>query len=436
MTDPAAPAAPAPMAVAGPAPGRLRGVSPLVRNASLLLVSTLVLSGLGFLFWVVAARGYSAPVVGRASAVVSAVMLVSGIAQLGLATLLVRYLPGAGARTRRTVTTSYAASAVATVAAAVVALVAFRLLVPELRFVADDPVWAAAFVLGCTGFSIFSLQDSVLTGLRETRWVPVENTAFSLLRLGLLVAFASGGTTAGLVAAALLPAALLVVPVNAAVFRRFVPRATAAPATGTWTRADVLRLGLGNYVGNVASLVSVYLLPVVVVGALGERDAAFFYMPWTIGISLGLVASTLATSLVVEASYDEARAGALARASLRGVVRVMLPVSVVVTLASPYILRVFGEAYATHGDGLMRLLALSVLPQAVATIGIAVARMRHDGRLVAVVQVVVAVLGVGLAAALMPSLGIAGVGAGWLVSQCVAAALVVPGLLRAVRAGG
>jgi hypothetical protein len=66
---------------------------PLHRTGYLLLLGAGVGSLLGFLFWGVAAHEYSARNVGLNSAVISAMMLVSGACQLGLNAVLVRYLP-------------------------------------------------------------------------------------------------------------------------------------------------------------------------------------------------------------------------------------------------------------------------------------------------------------------------------------------------------
>src|SRR3954466_5681045 len=95
-----------------PVPEKVRAhlASPLYRNAYMLILSSGGTSALGFLFWVIAARRYSTAVVGINSAAISAMMLVSGVAQLGLNAVLVRYLPRAGGATTRLVTRSYVVS--------------------------------------------------------------------------------------------------------------------------------------------------------------------------------------------------------------------------------------------------------------------------------------------------------------------------------------
>ena len=49
--------------------------SPLLRNAYMLIINATATSGLGLLYWLVAARFYSADTVGVSSAVLSAMVL-------------------------------------------------------------------------------------------------------------------------------------------------------------------------------------------------------------------------------------------------------------------------------------------------------------------------------------------------------------------------
>ena len=49
----------------------------------------------------------------------------------------------------------------------------------------------AWFVVSAIAWCIFTLQDSVLAGLRQAPRIPVENCLFSSLKIVLLLAFAS-----------------------------------------------------------------------------------------------------------------------------------------------------------------------------------------------------------------------------------------------------
>jgi O-antigen/teichoic acid export membrane protein len=398
--------------------------APLFRNAYFLMLAAAVQSALGFPFWALAARQYSTETVGLASTVLAALMLVSGISQLGLAGVLVRYVPAAGAHTRRLVAVSYAVTAAASLAVALVAVAATPLWSDPLQFLRDDREWFLIFVCGAVVWTIFSLQDTALVAVREARWVAVENTVYALSKLALVVVFAGSFADEGIVLAWLLPAAVLVIPDNVVLFRRFLPpHAAGAGRERSWQRADVRRLALGNYVGTLLGLIGAWVLPIIVANEAGAEDAAYFFIPWTITMSLVVVALSVTTSMVVEASLSEERLAEYARASRRTILRLIVPLAIAVAVIGPFALALFGSGYADEGGNVMRLLAQAPIPAGIANVGLSLARVRHDGRTLARVQGTSAVLTVVLALLLVPELGIEGAALAWLASQLVAMAM-------------
>ena len=65
---------------------------PLFKNAYFLMFSSLTSAGSGF-FWLIAARFYSTADIGLASAIISAMGLISMLSLLGFDISLVRFLP-------------------------------------------------------------------------------------------------------------------------------------------------------------------------------------------------------------------------------------------------------------------------------------------------------------------------------------------------------
>ena len=83
--------------------------SPLVRNALALMVSSMGSSGVGVIFWGVAAHLASVESIGRAAAELSAMSLLACLASLSLGSTFIRFLPVSGDQTRRLVARSYGA---------------------------------------------------------------------------------------------------------------------------------------------------------------------------------------------------------------------------------------------------------------------------------------------------------------------------------------
>jgi hypothetical protein len=111
----------------------------------------------------------------------------------------------------------------------------------------SDPLYvslpfACWFVVSTAAWSVFSLQDSALTGLRASVWIPLENAAYGVVKLGLLVVVAQTSLSDGAFTSWTLPVLALLVPVNLLLFRRLVPRHTASTADPSVPGRQVLTL--------------------------------------------------------------------------------------------------------------------------------------------------------------------------------------------------
>jgi O-antigen/teichoic acid export membrane protein len=151
----------------GPLGGLLRELHvPMYRNAYALMVNTVVNSGLGLLYWIVAAHTSSPEEVGRGNALISLMLLVSVLTQVDFGQALIRFLPRAGTGAARLALTAYGLAATVAVAGATAVMAWCHLLLEP-----SDPLYvslpfAAWFVVSTAAWSLFALQDSALTGLR------------------------------------------------------------------------------------------------------------------------------------------------------------------------------------------------------------------------------------------------------------------------------
>ena len=398
----------------------------LYRTGYYLIIGTGITSLLGVAFWALAARSYSAHEVGQNAAAISAMTLVSGVCSLGLSAVLVRYLPVAGAATRMLVNRSYALTvALSFVFGAAVAATSDAWS-PTLSFLQRGG-WLAGFTLATAAMTVFTLQDSVLTGLRAARWIPLENSLYALGKLALLIVLAAMLPTAGpFVAwnAPLLPAIILI---NYLIFRRLIPRDR---SVGLLDRAKVLRMAAGNYGGNLFALVGNMYMPILVANQVSATEAAYFFVPWMISLSLQLVALNVTTSLTVEAALDMPQLRRLSRQALGHSMRLVAPMAALTVLIAPVALLAFGSAYADAGTTLLRLLAAGAIPNVIVAVGIGVARIEHKGQVVVAVQGAQFAIVLGLSAILLPSAGIVAVGLTWAGSQVILAGILLLTILR------
>jgi O-antigen/teichoic acid export membrane protein len=219
------------------------------------------------------------------------------------------------------------------------------------------------------------------------------------------------------------PAALLLVPINALIFRRLIPRHVEqlADASEPIRRTELRKYVASNYVGSLFSLVSGRLLPVLVVAVAGATSAAYFYLAWTIANTLRLVTVQMTTSLTVEGALDRARVGLNSARFLRLMLGLLVPTVGLMAIGAPLILRLSGPEYAAQGAPLLRWLSLSILPGVVVSWFVSLARIRHAYTQIWAVEGGLALLTLGLSYLLLDLHGVTGVGVAALVSNSLVA---------------
>jgi O-antigen/teichoic acid export membrane protein len=402
---------------------RLGGLrrQPLFANAGYLWGVTLIGSLAGFLFWGIAARLYRPEEVGTASAVLSAVALLSGIAGLGVGTGLIRFLPEAR-QPRRLLNTAFTFNTAAGLLVAGVYLVGLPVWSPSLAILRGRALYAAGFVAYAVAATLGGVVQMVFVARRQAGYALAQTGVVNGGRL-LLVALLAGMGAAGLVgsvAAAFVLAILLSLLV-------FLPRVEGGylprPDLAWRDLAAILPYSVGNYVSGLLAQTSQLILPLLILEMLGPASSGYAYIAWMLGSLLASPGVALASSAFAEGSNAPGSLSAiLSRATVLGLALTVAGAAVV-ALGAPWLLLLFGSGYAREGAALLRWLAAAAPLAALASLEFTRLRVeKRIGRLL-LLSAAVAVATLGLAAALMPRYGIAASATGWLLGNGLVAAL-------------
>jgi O-antigen/teichoic acid export membrane protein len=409
-----------------------RGLAdPFVRNAYSLVGSTLASSALGFAFWLAAAWAYDRADYGRDATLIATMLFLSSLSQLNLTNGFNRFVPTAGLRARRLVLVGYLVAAGTAALTATVFVLGIELWAPRLSFVQDHLPYALWFVGGTVVWTLFALQDAVLTGLGEAQWVLVENVAYGIVKLVLLVTVAALLPVLGVFAAWTAPLAVAVVAVNLLIFRRLVP-ARAHPPLESVDAATVRHYVGFDLVGTWTMTATIGLLPLIVLAIVGPRGSAYLYTSWTIAYTLYLVSIGVGMSFVTESARAPERIVELARDMMAHALRIVAPLALLGALAAPLIWLVFPAGFGENATTLLRVLLLSAIPNVVTVTYLSIARVQRRMRAVIVATLCLAVGVVGLSVVLTHAIGVTGVGVAWLVSQSALALVLLLGELRTV----
>jgi O-antigen/teichoic acid export membrane protein len=411
---------------------RLRGLlngwrAPQHRDGLALVVSSGLTSAVGLLYWVLAAQLFPPDVVGVNSVALSSLMLVGGVAHLNMSHALLRFVPVAGTSARRLVLLGYLVAVVLSALAGTGFALGAVWWAPELVDIAGHGALVAFFAASCPVWTLFTLQTYVQTAVGRATSVPMNNVAFSVLKIALLIAVTWAAVPGGIALSWVVATALIVLPINLWLLVGQLPAHGAATAD----RAVPITVGAvgrfigADYVGALFWQAALMGLPVLVMARLGPGAAAAYNMVWQFGMALYLVPSGMGQSMIAHSAADPGQVEKARRETVRRGLLLVAPVALVLALGAPLVLSLFGSHYSSAGSGALALVALSAIPNVVTAAATSTARVRQRRGVQFGVPTALSVLTIGLAWFLMPTLEILGVGLAWLLSQCLVAAVVL-----------
>ena len=419
------------VAVSGTEGPTARTSDRLLRNAGSLVATTGVTAVLGLLFWTLAARLYSAVDVGRATAAISAATVLGGFSGDYLSAIMIRFLATAGRRTRVIVARSYA---VATTTGLVLAI-AFVFSGLGSAYIPAVPTQQWFFVGMVVLFVVFALQDAVLTGLGRAPVVLIENTAFSLAKVILVLAGAELLAVNGVIVAWVGPVLLAVLGVSGYLVFGALRRGSEALESESRfpQRHEVVSYASAEYVRRLLSSAVTLVLPLLVAHVYGLELTAYFAVPWLILGVVSIMLNNVSAALVVESERSTERTTVLLRkAILLGVGAIMLATVALLALA-PIALGILGPAYVENSTGLVRWFALSLPFSApVALYGTLLWLERRLWNL-ALVQGGASLLIVLGSVVLLGPMGLNGIGVANLAAEVIVSIACFPFLVRALR---
>lgn len=397
------------------------------RGSTLLLINTALLAAFGFVFWAVAARIYSAGDVGAFSGVTAGVGLLGALGALGLPNTLMRHLSSAdGAR-------QLAAAAIGAAMTAGAALCLVILLVLGSRLPGDLDLERTDHRLLVAGLAMIAavsaVVDAGLIAMRATRAVLVKNLAGSVAKLAALVALASVGVF-GMVGLAVAygVGAGLAAGMGAVALGRRVGRGreTASPIR---VLRRYLSFSGSSYIGTVIGILPATVVPLMVLAIRGPEETAYFAVAFMLASFLNFVPSTTAQVLMAEASRGDQPLRTVTGKALRHVYSLLVPVVLLLVLAAPLVLRLFGDAYARGASSCLQLLALGALATGCTYLIDAILAARDRMRAYILMNAANAAAVLVLVGLLLPY-GLTAAAAGWALAQ-TASVLVGLVVLRA-----
>ncbi|MCA1563070.1 MAG: oligosaccharide flippase family protein [Acidobacteria bacterium] len=336
----------------------------MVASSLALIAGKVSTMGLGFVFWLVAARFFAPSEVGLAAGAISAVMLCTQLALLGLGSAVIVHFPRHRQEPSSLLDTAFTVVAISAAAAACLFLLLASVAFHELSVVASEPMFAAAFVCMSVLGTLGILLDQVSTALRRGDQVLVRAILFGVATVGALSGLAlwfdvgsSRVIFSTWVAGALAASVLGVVQLW-----RTLARYRYRPHLRLGTARRLLAVGLPNHALTLTERTPGLVLPILVTELVSAEANAAWYAAWMMAWVLYIVPIQIGMTLFAEAARRTASLLDLVRHGLRLSLLLGGVGAAVLALAAHHILAILGQNYAAVGTTPLRILVIAVLP--------------------------------------------------------------------------
>lgn len=392
-----------------------------------MLLSTFSVSAGSFLFWLIAARGADADVVGRSAGLFSAVFFLSFVTSLGLPVAVGRFAATAAPLDTLRFRLALQATALATTAGATLFVLAdpTDLLAPVEQW--GGLIGWFVMVLISVGLAFSVLVDVRLMGHRQWHQVFIRSTAIAVVRIPPLFWAVRDETGFWVFVIAAGGYAITALP--------YLPRLLRGAAVGPvrWSdHGEAIHYSGVNYLSQLAVQAPFFVTPLVVALIVGDGENATFYLSWGVMSVVYLGINLLGRTLLVEGSRTTVDVIRQARSTLA----VGLTVSVIASLlsfpAGPLMERLYGSEHDDMST-MLPLLMLGTIPWVATRTALAIARAEADTRqtlAVAVWSAATVVGGVAVGAAVGDSVTAA---TGWLIGSLLALVVSLPTLVAYLR---
>jgi len=329
--------------------------NPLYRNSFWLMAGAFMMAGVGFFYWLIAARLYTPTQIGLGATFLSVAAIVNLFAMLGFSTTLIRYLPKSDTKAKK-INTAFTSICLAAFIFGIIYLCGVHVWTPQLSFFLSS-VPIILLILFFFPFNILNtITDSVFTAFNAGEWVFFSNTVQSVSKLILLIVMPSLGVW-GIINSNIIGVILAVLLCLTLINRRFGIQF--CPLIDRDVVEKVKKFALGNYLASLISGLPPLLLPILITNKISAEQTAYFYMPNMIASLLIIIPTMISRSYLAQGSHMNEVPSM--KKPLVFSYALMIPLTLCAIIFGKLLLTLFGHNYANGGYTYLVLISISVL---------------------------------------------------------------------------
>ncbi len=386
--------------------------NPLYKSSFFLVSSRFLNAGIGFIFWIVAAKLYSIEDVGIATNLISSLGIIMSFSKFGFDSSLIRYTNII--EKEKVFNTSLGVTILASFIICIIYLIGINYFSPGMNITKN---FILIFIVFVMLESIVIMTGVIFTAIRKTDYYLIQNFLLAS-RVPLLIPLSflgSFGIFSSIGVAYLFVSVLAIfylsrsVRVDFNIDKKFFK--------------ESFRFSFGNYLSNIFLTVPSLFLPILVLNLLGEAEAAKYYIAFAIGNLVLIIPTALCTSLFVEGSHGEDLRKNVARTCLT-IYSVLIPAVIFIYIYGGYFLGMIGKDYVGSIE-LLRILAFSSFLVAITNIFVAIHNIKMRVKKNIMLNFVQFLLLPILSYIFILKFGIVGVGYAWMITYGIMGLLII-----------
>jgi O-antigen/teichoic acid export membrane protein len=330
------------------------------RNSYYLLSNNIATTALGFLFWLVVARYYTANDIGISIALISASGLITNLASFGLWQSVIRYLHKQEDKIGF-INTCLTIILVFSIIFSIIFIYGIEIWANRLAFIKSSYVYILLFIVFTALSSINYMLNNIFVAYQNARYSFLQTVILSLLKIPLAITLSYVATILGIFGSWGF-AITVAVTISLFTFMKSVqPHYSLYPKIKWTTIKEIFNFSLANYIVGLIGGTPALIFPIIILQVLSADDSAYFYIAFSIASVLFMIPSALSTSLYAEGCVQESTFRMNKKQAIKQAYLMLAPALAIIIFFGDKLLLLFGKSYSINGHFLLTVLAISSL---------------------------------------------------------------------------
>lgn len=391
----------------------------LLKNSIYLIVTSFVTSGIGFFFWIIAARYYSPNDIGITSAMFSSVSLLSIIGSLGLSRALTFYLPR-DKNTDKIINSCLVIGIISSIIFSLIFILGLKIWSPDLLSVLNDLKNILIFIIITAAISVSGIIGAAFTAGRRSSFQMIKEATYHFVKICPLILLAGFGAMGILMSIFIgLAFSITIGFILLSKVWKYSPRLTLDPIIKNMTKFSA-----GNYIADNFYNLPKLVFPIMILNMVSAKSAGYFYIAIMMAGLLYGISQSIASSFLVESS-DKAKFWNNVNKSIKFNMIILIPGLILFTIFGKFILNIFNPSYAENATITMIILTMASIPISLINIFNTVRNAQNRVSSMIKMNIIVAIITIILSIPLIKIMNIEGVAISYLIANTIGAIIVI-----------